>query len=96
MPNYRLSNKAVEDLHGIVIYGLETHGEIQTDHYLEYLYKVLELAAQFPDLGRPYKGRQEQCLHYQGRYHDFFYEKEGDGILVLRILRNNMDFKRHI
>lgn len=52
MPNYYLTNKAVEDLSQIWEYTFETWSESQADEYYSNLLDNCNTIAQNPDLGK--------------------------------------------
>ncbi len=54
MPEYRLTNKAVDDLSNIWDYTFDTWSENQADDYYRHLIRNCQLLAENPGLGRKY------------------------------------------
>jgi toxin ParE1/3/4 len=97
MANYRLTNKAVEDLAGIWNYTCETWSEKQADKYYAMLLDSCKELAAKPDSGRKYDDVHQHLLGYKTNQHIIFYlvvsQKE---IEIIRILHNKMDLKRRL
>jgi toxin ParE1/3/4 len=86
----RLSRSAKSDLLSIGAYTLQTWGAAQAERYLDSLERCAKLLAGNPSLGRPCDWiRPGLCRFEKGR-HVLFYRREGDGILISRILHQIM------
>lgn len=62
MVEYKLTNKAVDDLSKIWEYTFEVWSENQADKYYDGLILNCEEIAKNPDLGKNYKGISKQLL----------------------------------
>lgn len=95
MENYRLTRKADNDLPGLYEYGILNFGLSQAQSYLLGLYECLEHLANSP-LGRDANELSPGLKRLIYEFRVIFYKPEETGILVIRILRGEMDFNRHI
>lgn len=96
MSSYYLSSKADDDIDDIVDYTLETWGESQAHIYVVELYQFLQTLADNPNLGRSASEFSALLRRYNYKAHTIFYEPTKKGILVVRILGQVRDFKRHL
>ena len=86
----RLSRSAKSDLLSIGAYTLQTWGAAQAERYLDGIERCAKLLADNPLLGRPCNWiRPGLCRFEKGR-HVLFYRRDGDGILISRILHQSM------
>ncbi len=96
MPGFRLTRRAEADLWDIADYTRRTWGDEQCARYLGQLEACCGRLAEHPILGRacdrirPGLRRREQGKHV------IFYRRDGDGILVLRILHERMLHEVHL
>ena len=97
MPNYSLSNKAVEDLSVIWDYTFEVWSEKQADkYYFELLNDCQELANN-QSLGKNYYEINIEIFGYKSGQHLIFYRKLNvNEIEIVRILHSKMDLKNRI
>ncbi len=96
MADYRLSNKADEDLAGIYAFSYRRFGETGADAYLLALEeRFLALAAQ-PHLGRKADHIRKGYFRYEHASHTIFYKVRKDGITVMRVLHGRMDTEQHL
>ena len=97
MNNYRLTNKAVDDLSEIWHYTYETWSEMQADRYYTTLLDCCKEIAKMPNLGKNYDEVNSNLLGYKAKQHIIFYRiithKE---IEIVRILHSRMDLKNRI
>lgn len=97
MENYRLTRKADNDLAAIYEYGILNFGLAQAQSYLLGLYERFEQLAESPEIGR---SAAEFILTLRrveyGANVIFYLPDIPDGILIVRVLRKEMDFKRHL
>ena len=97
MAEYRLTNKAVEDLTQIWDYTFEKWSEVQADKYYNMLLENCQYIANNPDLGKNYEGIIEGLLGYKAIRHIIFYRRSDENsIEVVRILHERMDLKNRI
>ncbi len=97
MAEYKLTNKAVEDLSKIWDYTFEVWSEKQADKYYNELIYNCEEIAENPDLGKHYKGISEQLLGIKTNRHIIFYRNLSENYVeITRILHERMDLKKRI
>lgn len=98
MAKYHLTNKAVEDLSGIWEYTADAWSEHQADVYYNMLVSACAKIAGNPQLhGTDYGEVSEGLLGCRANRHIIFYRTLDNGdILVIRILHQKMDIRRHI
>ena len=97
MAEYKLTNKAVEDLSKIWNYTFELWSESQADNYFNSLIANCQEIANNPDLGKHYEGISNQLLGLKTNRHIIFYRTlEKDYIEITRILHERMDLKKRI
>ena len=97
MASYKLSQLAQLDLEEITTYTVLTFGEKQARLYNSQMHSAAQTAADFPPVGVSYVTRRgavfQKCN--SGR-HALFYQPTDDGIFVVRILHQMMDFDAHL
>ena len=97
MPNYYLTNQAVEDLSLIWEYAVETWSETQADKYYNSLLDTCNTISQNPDLGKNYEGITKYLFGLKISRHIIFYRKISSGqVEITRILHESMDLKTRI
>ena len=97
MVNYQLSNKAVEDLTNIWSYSYYTWSEKQADKYYELLIYAFDQLADKPDLGKKYSDISPKLFGLNiGKHIIFYQEKEPNGVEIIRILHEQMDYKNRL
>ena len=90
MATVRFSLSAKADLLSIGAYKLKNWGALQAERYLSAFEDCLKLLAGKPSLGRPCEWVRPGLHRFEKGRHVFFYRREGDGILVSRILHQSM------
>lgn len=88
---YKLSNQAVEDFESIYEYTWRKFGYQQADKYtteMEQLFLLLEKNAL---MGRNRSEIKEGTRQYNHRQHAVFYQNADYGILIIRILHQQMN-----
>tara|TARA_R110000823_G_scaffold309545_1_gene433786 strand:+ start:3022 stop:3321 length:300 start_codon:yes stop_codon:yes gene_type:complete len=97
MAEYKLTNKAVDDLSKIWDYTFEVWSENQADKYFDSLITNCQEIADNPDLVRTYDGISKQLLGLKTNRHIIFYRTlEQDYVEITRILHERMDLKKRI
>ena len=96
MASYRLTNKAETDLSSLYEYGLLNFGFSKAQSYLLGLEERLQLLAQNPLYGRSVEQLARHLRRSEYLSHFIFYIQENKGVLVVRVLCEEMDFKQHI
>ncbi|PHS67295.1 MAG: plasmid stabilization protein [Flavobacterium sp.] len=97
MANYKLTNKAVEDLSKIWEYTFEVWSEKQADTYYELLILHCQKIAESPNRGKNYEGITQKLFGFKANRHIIFYRiiAEND-VEITRILHQRMDLKKRI
>lgn len=97
MAEYRLTNKAVEDLNAIWVYTFDNWSEEQADKYYHVLLSFCQNIADKPDVGKNYEGIRPDLFGLVVNRHIIFYRKiTTDFIEITRILHSRMDLKNRI
>lgn len=97
MADYRLTNKAVEDLNGIWEYTFDTWSVEQADTYYTLLLDYCQKIADKPDLEKSYDGIRNDLFGLKVNRHIIFYRKIKTGMIeITRILHDRMDLGNRI
>tara|TARA_R110000868_G_scaffold178452_2_gene418128 strand:- start:7667 stop:7966 length:300 start_codon:yes stop_codon:yes gene_type:complete len=97
MANYKLTNKAVEDLSKIWDYTFEVWSENQADSYYDMLISNCQEIANNPHLGKNYYGITQNLLGLKTNRHIIFYRTLNENYIeITRILHERMDLKKRI
>jgi toxin ParE1/3/4 len=97
MAEYKLTNKAVEDLSKIWDYTFEVWSEKQADKYYDELISNCQEIAENPEIGKFYKGISKQLLGMNVNRHIIFYRTFNENYVeITRILHERMDLKKRI
>ncbi|HNP19720.1 MAG TPA: type II toxin-antitoxin system RelE/ParE family toxin [Fulvivirga sp.] len=97
MAEFRLTNRAVEDLAKIWNYTFEGWSENQADRYYEQLISSCQEIADNPQLGKNYEGVAQSLLGMKTNRHIIFYRTlNKDYVEITRILHERMDLKKRI
>ena len=97
MKKYELTKKAIEDLYGIWSYTFKTWSEKQADKYYNDLIFAFQKIADLPiRFGEDYSGILEGLkARHVGHHMVFYLRREDKTVLIVRILHERMDYKRH-
>ena len=87
---FRISAEAEEDIDGIVNYLKNTWGWRQTDQYLAKLEDGFDLLAHNPSIGRLCDSILTDLRRFEIGRHVVFYLPEPDGVLIVRVLHQQM------
>jgi toxin ParE1/3/4 len=97
MAEYKLTNKAVEDLSKIWEYTFEVWSEKQADKYYNRLITSCQEIANNPELGKNYQGISDSLLGMKINRHIIFYRTLNENYVeITRILHERMDLKEKI
>jgi toxin ParE1/3/4 len=97
MAEFKLTNKAVEDLSKIWNYTFEVWSERQADKYYESLILNCQEIADNPDLGKNYEGITQSLLGIKTNRHIIFYRILNESYIeITRIIHERMDLKKRI
>lgn len=95
MAQYKLTNKAVEDLSKIWDYTFEAWSEQQADKYYDVLISNFQEIAENPDFGKKYDGISKQLFGFKVNKHIIFYRSLNENYVeITRILHERMDLKK--
>jgi toxin ParE1/3/4 len=90
MASFRLTKRAEADLFDIADYTRQTWGEAQCARYLDQLEDSCQRLADNPMLGRPCEHIRPGLRRREQGKHVVFYRRDGNTILILRILHERM------
>ena len=97
MADFKLTNKAVEDLSKIWDYTFEVWSENQADIYYEMLITNCQEIADNPHLGKNYDGIAQSLLGMKTNRHIIFYRSINENYIeITRILHERMDLKKRV
>ena len=97
MAEFKLTNKAIEDLSKIWDYSFEVWSENQADKYYKMLISTCQEIADNPYLGKNYDGIAKSLLGMKTNRHIIFYRTLNDNYIeITRILHERMDLKKRI
>jgi len=97
MAEFKLTNKAVEDLSKIWDYTFEVWSERQADKYYESIISNCQEIADYPNLGKNYDGITQNLLGIKTNRHIIFYRTLNENYVeITRILHERMDLKKRI
>ncbi|WP_339883435.1 type II toxin-antitoxin system RelE/ParE family toxin [Polaribacter vadi] len=97
MAEYKLTNKAVEDLSKIWEYTFEVWSEKQADKYYDRLITSCQEIANNPELGKNYHDITDSLLGMKINRHIIFYRTLHENYVeITRILHERMDLKEKI
>ncbi|WP_111307421.1 type II toxin-antitoxin system RelE/ParE family toxin [Confluentibacter sediminis] len=97
MAEFKLTNKAVEDLSKIWEYTFEVWSESQADNYYEMLISNFQDIADNPQIGKNYDGITQSLLGLKTNRHIIFYRTLNENYIeITRILHERMDLKKRI
>lgn len=96
MAHYHLTAGADRDLVAHYEFGIESFGLARAQDYFLGLHERFELLAITPTMGRSVNELSPRLRRFEHGSHVIFYLPDDDGILVVRVLRQEQDFKRHI
>src|ERR1700761_470293 len=96
MSDFVLTPRAQADVEDIWDYTVDRWGVDQAETYTRQLWKDIEAVAKRPSLGRACPEVRQGYRQYPSGSHVLFYRPAADGIDVVRILHERMDYERHI
>lgn len=97
MSDYKLTQKAVEDLNNIWEYTCEKWSESQADEYYKILLETFQRIANNPNLGKYYEELDSNIYVFRLQQHIIFYRKINQKSMeIVRILHGKMDLKKHL
>ena len=97
MGDFKLTNKAVEDLSKIWDYTFEVWSEKQADIYYESLISDCQKIADNPSLEKNYYGITQNLLGIKSNRHINYYRTLNDNYVeITRIIHERMDLKKRL
>ena len=96
MTKFILSNIADGDLADIFEYGVLNFGIDQATRYLLEINDKFQFIADNKELGRPAEEISKGLKRAIHNTHVIFYKEMEGSILIVRVLRREMDFMRHL
>ena len=96
MPSYELSGAADADLEAIGRHSAEKWGFERAEAYLLALHRAFENLTLFPKSGRRADEIRRGYFRFESERHVVFYRKTDTGILIVRVLHQRMEAKRHL
>jgi toxin ParE1/3/4 len=94
--SYTLSGKADGDIENIAEASLQQWGLARAEQYILGLHETFQMLVEFPDLGRDASHIRPGYRKIETAGHSVFYRKTEDGILIVRVLHQSLDFERHL
>jgi toxin ParE1/3/4 len=91
-----LSDRAQSDLAEIWSYTASRWGSNQAERYIREIWRAIEITADNPSRGRACDDIRAGHFKTLVGSHVIIYRPMGDGIGVVRILHQQMDFRRHL
>ena len=96
MPRYKLSSRAESDLSEIADYTIESFGIEQARRYMDGLEACFQTLADKPLDGRGTDELAPKLRRFRHQSHMVFYIPDEEGVFIVRVLHQSMDFQRHL
>ena len=96
MPKYQLSSTAELDIGNLYTYGVLEYGLRQANQYFDGLIEQFELLAENPNIGYNSNELAPNLQKFPYGRHILFFTNTDTGILIIRVLGKEMDFKKHL
>ena len=96
MPEYRLSERAENDIGNIARYTIEQFGIEQARTYRDSMVACFESLSETPGMGKKVDHIREGYRRFDHRSHVIFYKSDGQGILIVRVLHQRMNAPRYL
>ena len=96
MPSAELSPRADEDVREIWHYTAETWSERQAQNYVDALFDTIEALAETPSSGIVADDISAGLRRQRCASHMIFYRETPLGILIVRVMHEQMDFTAHL
>lgn len=96
MSNVQFTNAARKDLREIFTYTTKTWGITQARQYSEQLKQHTIAIGELRAHSKPVLGSSADVHQSHCRKHIFVFERKGDKVLIVRILHEAMDIRRHL
>ncbi len=96
MGDYKLSQKTEIDLSKIYEYGIETFGIKQAKEYVLGIHNLFQILANNSHLGRDASEFMLSLKRFSYKSHTIFYLITTNGILIVRVLSQSMDYENNM
>ena len=96
MAVYKLSKKAEIDLAEIYEFGVYKFGFAQAQNYFLGMHEVFQVLNENIDLGRDASEFITDLKRFSYKAHTIFYLITANGIFILRVLNQHMDYERNL
>jgi len=97
MPEYIISEKALEDINNIWIYTAENWSVQQADRYYNLIIDEIEYTVDYLDMARDFGKIRKSYRYSKVKSHLIFFKKDrANEIEVVRILHERMDIENQL
>ncbi|MDH5413365.1 MAG: type II toxin-antitoxin system RelE/ParE family toxin [Flavobacteriaceae bacterium] len=96
MGRYQLSKKAEFDINHLYADGVLEYGLRQADRYYDGLIERFEFLADNPNIGINSDELSSNLQRFRYGRHVVFFTSTDTGIMIVRVLGEEMDFERHL
>lgn len=96
MGNYQLSEAATQDLDYLFSDGILRYGLERANEYYDGLITQFKLLCDNPRIGTNSDELAPNVQRFQFRRHMIFFTNTDTGILIVRVLGEEMDFEQHL
>jgi toxin ParE1/3/4 len=96
MKKYTTSGKSDRDITDIYKYSAVNFGFAKAGLYLEGMYQTFSRLGDNPGIGPSFSIGRKTYRRFEYESHVIFYKKRARDILIVRVLHERMDAKRHL
>lgn len=96
MKKYKTSGKSDRDIIDIYKYTAVNFGLAKADDYLIKLYQQFERLGAQPGIGQAVSISKKSYRRFEYESHMIYFRKRSKDILIVRVLHERMDAKRHL
>ena len=96
MKKYKTSGKSDRDIIDIYKYTAVNFGFAKADDYLIKLYQQFERLGAQPGIGQAVSISKKSYRRFEYESHMIYFRKRSKDILIVRVLHERMDAKRHL
>jgi toxin ParE1/3/4 len=96
MSGYALSSRARQDLKDIWHYSADQWGRDRADRYIRAIHRSFEIIAKDSRRGRSAENLRVGYRKFSVGTHVIFFRVEDEGLNIIRILHQSMDFESHL
>jgi toxin ParE1/3/4 len=96
MASYTLTGAAAADINQIVKDSIARWGRLRGEKYFRALCDSFQRLAEFSDIGSDAGDIRPGYMKMRSGGHVAFYRKTDDGIVIVRVLHERMDFEQHL